>query len=795
MKRVHRISLFVLLVLAVVICSAPLAVAKGPILNNVRPYVLSSPDSAPSMTEWTFAADKVVGDHAAEYLEGMGNCSLSLGDNQIQADYARYYQTTGWVYLKGNIRARWGGDFLQAEEAEFDLSNMTGWLKQGKLFMAKPHLYVDAERLGKNKGDSYSFKNAKVTACDGDVPAWSVSTEEGEIELDGQVRLYRSTVNVRDIPAFYWPYASLPGRQSRASGFLTPHLASSDKLGLQVNLPYYLVIDEESDATFYQNYMAKRGYMQGMEFRHKDDMASKGVWKADYLRDSRTADSESEEWEDYRGDGLARPNEDRWWIRSKYDGWISDPKIKIKLDLDMASDQNFLRDFQEGPTGFDEDRDMFLDFFGRDIENKDDTIRTSVALLTRSWERFGVAAGVHYRQNFAFLNGNGEEGNDTTVQTLPELEGFAFQQTIPGTPLEVLAETKYNFFTRNKGHAGHRLRFTPMAKLPLSVGGFSFIPQAGVDYTAYNLTRHDPHGEETIVDEDGRTRTIDTDAAEEGASSRMLWNAGFTSFTQFSKVFEVGSRLKPSLENAGVSAWTRLKHSVIPRLSYEYTPTVTGQDRHPYFDEDDRIAGRNEITYSLTNVLDRRLDSVVLSPGGEAGPKPSLVSNYLDFFHFRLEQSYDQNEATRKAERDRYERRPFSDLLAELSVKPEEFLTLTSRNWYSFYMGAITESENYIKLHRDDLGEIWLGYDYQSIIDEYKRLRDDELSIIEFGAEWKASREFVLRGKYRHDFNSERDLERAISLVWIADCYSLEFTYSSKPNDNRFGLSFDIVSF
>lgn len=795
MKRASRISLSAFLTLACVLCLTLSAVAKSPVLNNVRPYVPDTSETQPNVDQWTFAADKVVGDHNGEYVEGTGNCSISLGDNELQADFARYYHATGWVYLKGNIRARWGGDFLQAEEGEFDLANMTGWLKDGKLFMGKPHLYVDAERLTKHKGDTYTFRNAKVTACDGEVPAWSVNTEEGHIELDGEVQLYRSTLNIKDVPAFYWPYVSMPGRQDRASGILTPHIGSSSKLGFQVNLPYYWAINEESDATFYQNYMAKRGYMQGVEYRHVNDAATKGVWKVDFMKDNRTAATEGDEWKDYRGDGLIRPNESRWWIRSKYDGWLSDPKIKLKVDLDLVSDQNFIRDFQSGPSGFDKNRDEFLDAFGRDIENKDDTTRTSVALLTRSWERFGTAAKVQYVQNLAFRNGNGSSDDDTTVQTLPELEAFAFQQNLSGTPLEVAAEGKYDYFTRNKGHAGHRFRLTPVAKLPVSAGGFTFIPYGGVDYTHYNLSRYEDYGNQSIVDEGGRTRTFATNAVKRGASDRVIWNAGFSSFTELTKVFDLNGTMKPSMENVGKSRWVRLKHSIIPRLSYAYNPTVTGQDKHPYFDEDDRIKGQNEITYSLTNVIDRRMDAVVLTPGGKEGPKTRIASNYLDFFNFRLAQSYDQNEATRNAERDKYERRPFSDLLADLTIRPEEYLSLTSRNWYSFYLGEFTESENYIKLHDDSLGAVWIGYDYQAAIGEFKRLRDDNLSIIELGAEWKVSREFVLNGKYRHDFNDEQDLERTIELVWISNCYTFDFAYTSKPNDQRFEIGFNIASF
>ncbi|QGY40000.1 LPS assembly protein LptD [Pseudodesulfovibrio cashew] len=796
MKRKRHISLSLGLFLALVFCLPLTLLGSNPLLNNVRRYVADAPEREPQGDEWTFSADRVVGDHTSEYVEAFGNCSLSLGTNQLRADFARYYQTTGWVFLKGNIRAHWGGDFLQADEAEFDLNNMTGWLKNGKLFMSKPHIYVEAERVGKSRGDSYTFKNAKVTACDGEKPAWSVTSEEGEVELDGKVRLYRSAFRIKNVPVFYWPYMSLPGRQKRESGFLAPYVASSRKLGFQINLPYYWVINEEADMTFYQNYMTRRGYMQGLEFRHAEDASSKGMWKLDMLKDNKRAVSEADEWEDYKGDGLARPNRSRWWLRSKYDGWLGSPDLRVKLDLDLVSDQNYLRDFQSGPNGFDRNRQEFLDAFGRDIDNKDDTTRTSTLMASRSWDRVGLVGKAQYVENLEFMNGNGDDKDNTTVQTVPELEAFAFQQSIPGTPAEFSAEAKYDYFYRNKGHTGHRVRVTPTVKMPLASEFVTFIPFAGVDHTSYDLTRHEGYGNQTVTDSGGREVELNTNATKSGYSSRTTWSAGFDAFSQMTRVFPLAEAIKAEPGLAGTSRWTRLKHSVVPRVSYAYTPNITGQEKYPYFDEFDRIKAKNEVTYSLTNVLDRRRESVVLKPGRDGTPpQAEVVSDYLDFLLFRLEQTYDRNEASRKDQLDEYVRRPFSDVLAELKIRPEDFIDVISRTWFSPYKSSLTQVENTVRLYKEGLGEFSVGYDYLTRIDEYKRQRVDTMSILELAAKWELNDTLTLGAKYRHDFNSERDLERTLSVDWAAECYSLYFAFTQKPNDQRFELGFNLMDF
>ncbi|MBI9080796.1 MAG: LPS assembly protein LptD, partial [Pseudodesulfovibrio sp.] len=364
-----------------------------------------------------------------------------------------------------------------------------------------------------------------------------------------------------------------------------------------------------------------------------------------------------------------------------------------------------------------------------------------------------------------------------------------------GTPLEVSADAKYDYFYRNYGHTGHRFRVQPTVKLPMKNDFFSFIPSLGVDHTSYDLTRHEGTGNSTFVDYDGRSDTLDTNATKNGFQARTTWTAGFTAFSEMTRVFTLSEEVKAEPSLAGTSEWTRLKHSIIPRVKYSYTPTITGQDELPYFDKYDRITGQNRVTYSLTNVLDRRRDSVILSPGSGGEPQASVASDYLDFLIFRLEQSYDQNEADRKDELVTFKRRPFSDVMAELRIKPETFIDILTRTWFSPYLGDMTQSENTIRLYKDGLGEISVGYDFQEKINEYKRSRTERLSIVSLGGKWELNDEFTIGAKFRHDFNKEKDLERTVKLDWAGECYTLHFAFTQKTNDSRFEVGFDLFNF
>ena len=56
-----------------------------------------------------------------------------------------------------------------------------------------------------------------------------------------------------------------------------------------------------------------------------------------------------------------------------------------RLDLDWVSDQDYLTEFRQGLTGFEETRDYYRDKFGRDIDDFNDPVRTNQAVVNKNW--------------------------------------------------------------------------------------------------------------------------------------------------------------------------------------------------------------------------------------------------------------------------------------------------------------------------------------------------------------------------------------------------------------------------
>jgi LPS-assembly protein len=94
--------------------------------------------------------------------------------------------------------------------------------------------------------------------------------------------------------------------------------------------------------------MTSKGLMLGAEYRMVPDIHSKGIWKIDYLFDQQT---ESQSLYSDNAD-MSRENRNRWWARGKFDGYVGEPDWNLKFDLDVVSDQDYLREFSRGYSGF-----------------------------------------------------------------------------------------------------------------------------------------------------------------------------------------------------------------------------------------------------------------------------------------------------------------------------------------------------------------------------------------------------------------------------------------------------------
>lgn len=776
-----------LALLMVSLCVAPLFAATDVL-------TMTSEDTEP--VAWNLEADKLTTLSGNTIVEAEGGVVLTRGDDILKADFARYYSDTNWVYLKGNVFVRMGRDDINAEAAEFDLRSKTGWLTNGHVFMEGPHIYFSGAQIVKHWGDRYTFNEAKVTTCDGATPAWSMNAEQALVEIDGYAQLFHSTFDVKNTGVFYSPFMILPAKTTRQSGLLPPDYGISDKRGVYYTQPYYWVLDESRDMTFYGGWMSKVGPQIGVEYRaheftdQKTWITASGIYDKNKLTDG--ADNNV-----YESSSLLRTNQDRYWIRGMADGFIGASTWRYRSNIDYVSDQNYLREFNQGPLGFDKSRNALFELFGRDLQEEDQN-RVSAALISNDWDRIGVVASLRYEQDPSLGHGNRPRSQDQLVQQLPQLDAFLYKGRImESLPLEIEAQFETGYMYRAEGTTGWRSELYPEVTLPLDLRFGSLIGTIGLRQTYYNTERKDRTSPLALYNPNP------TNPRQTG-ESRTMADLDIQGYTEASRIWQLGDEAPLTADNVGKTTWTAIRHEVQPRVRYSRIPKVD-QEKNPFYITNDRILPSNELTYSITNIITRK-GSVITATGEKDKEEYQRSNLYQDILRWRLESGYDFQEEARTNYTERYERRPFMDIFSELDLYPFSWLTYNSKTYLSAYDGTLTRADHNLYFTYAPWLTWGAGVSYREKYYDYRRKfqyddwDDVQLNsslrllhnnlILNVTPEWSISIDDYRN--MREGGSMGRAYDQTIELAYKAQCYRIIGRYSYDGYDRSYTMMVEL---
>ncbi len=133
------------------------------------------------------------------------------------------------------------------------------------------HVYIESDSITKN-GDDTIARHAMFTACDGCDSfgnAWEIDATKIVHDMSSRMLSFHNMVfNIYDLPVLYLPYYTMPDPGVKhKSGLLIPNMESTNKMGLQVNIPLYLYLSKTHDVTFTLSYLTKENPLYQMEHR------------------------------------------------------------------------------------------------------------------------------------------------------------------------------------------------------------------------------------------------------------------------------------------------------------------------------------------------------------------------------------------------------------------------------------------------------------------------------------------------------------------------------------------------
>ena len=688
---------------------------------------------------WRIKADRLTYDKAEKIYTATGRVIIEKGATELSADSVEFNQSTMQAHASGDIQLVTQGDRLTGSRMTLNLNTQTGAVYDGLLFIEKKNFYIRGDKIQKTGKSRYTINRGSLTSCSQKVPDWQVTGRDLTVDIEGYGSVHHAALWAKKLPVAYLPYFIFPVKRNRQSGFLAPEVGYSDRNGIELTQPYYWAIHRSCDATFYYHHIQNRGEKLGGQFRYRLSPQSKGALMFDGMEDRKVDDGEAAnaEW-GYGDDRYLRPDSGRYWFRMKADQAVP-YGMDAQLDLDIVSDQDYLREFEDGYTGYDETNDYFESEFGRDLDDNDDPVRENRAHLQKIWPRYSFNADLLWYDDVVKRR---QADTDDTLQQLPALTFDALKQPIQTTPLFFQSDTEYAYFYRQDGISGHRLDIHPRLFLPLRADPFfTFEPSAGIRQTAWF---EDPPEMET-----------ESKATENDDAHRELYDLKAVLSTDLYRIY-----------NSETPGAQPVKHTIIPELSYEYIPD-TDQSEYPDFDSIDRIAAANQITFSLTHLLTAKY-----FPGPDSTGEASrglADARYNRFFRFLIEQTYDFNKENQA------DAEPFVPLYAEMDITPVRLLNLHAEAEWSHEADTLLSHLLSARL-RSQRG------DHLAL--EYRYLRDARQSI-DLTASIALTDRIRISGEYERNLDESADIEKSLEVLYRSQCWSIAVGYSDDETDQR----------
>lgn len=373
-----------------------------------------------------------------------GNVEISYRDTLLLAPTASFSSSQqsmaahgGITYFNNSIQvsgSQFNANFSQ-DSAQLDDADYRFISQAGRGYAR--HLTASEQRL--------TLDQALFTTCPLRDNSWALHASEIRIEEEegwGEAR--HAVFRIKDIPVFYLPYLTFPVNEQRRTGLLLPKIGSSQKLGLELQQPYYINLAENYDMTLTPRYMSKRGTQLKSEFRYLTTR-DQGLLQLEYLN------SDNEKPSGFGSRHLAHLSH------------LSDftPEFRGYIDFTDVSD------------------DAYLTELGSDYNSQSDTQLLRHAALSY----YGSQVHSHLRlQGFEIL------GNfSSAYSTLPELSLRSASPYQLTQGINFSWQAQYAHFRNSNAviNEADRLHVEPSLEIPFITPALEITAQASLMYTYY----------------------------------------------------------------------------------------------------------------------------------------------------------------------------------------------------------------------------------------------------------------------------------------------------------------------
>ncbi len=493
-----------------------------------------------------------------------GHVEIRFRNSTIHCDEAIYDSTTGKITATGHVVYDGGthSEHLVGTRATYDVSRDTGTFydvtgstgvqvkNQAMFLRSSTPFFFSGQVVDKLGPDLYRVHQGVVTSCQLPKPKWEYHPATATVEVGGDAKMYHSTLRIKGIPVFYFPYVQHPADNlGRHSGFLIPAIGQSNSKGFIIGDSYYWAINRNSDAEIGGYYFSSRGWAQVGSYRNIG-------WHYGFHTEYYGVIDEQ---------GNPTTKENQGGQELKVNGWASLPDgFRGVISVDYLSSYVFRLAFGQSFT-----------------EAINSEVRSS-GFISKSWSSNLLGLWIARYQNYQST----VHGDVIDIAHIPSFQMAGLEAPIGNSRF------MYTYEVAGEGVSRHEPGFQtqnvvgrfdvyPTISLPTVFKGWTFRPEVGVRETVYS---------ERLLPTENNTGVIGVAVAQ--ALNRNVELASM----------EVRPPALDRIFDRKMFGYV-LKHVVEPYAAYRYETGVSNFSNIIRFDERDILADSSGVEYGVVNRL------------------------------------------------------------------------------------------------------------------------------------------------------------------------------------------------
>jgi len=298
----NRPALSRLALAAALACSAPARAQEDEASCPQMDFGVPAPALTLDADQLTLNADQ-----AALEQEGFSRLSGSVrvqqGDKVLIADQMDFNDSERSLQINAESVFRNADVSIRSKRASYDLDTETGVFTDSEFTMPARSARGRAERMELDRAGHAQLDGVRYTTCAPRSHGWQLRASH--IELDKE-KGFGTARNARlkflDVPIFYTPWFRFPIDDRRRTGLLFPTMGDSDRTGFEFQVPLYLNLAPNYDATLTPRFMSDRGTQVNTDFRYLLSR-SEGRARYEYLGNDKLT-GEMRDYLSYTHNGL-----------------------------------------------------------------------------------------------------------------------------------------------------------------------------------------------------------------------------------------------------------------------------------------------------------------------------------------------------------------------------------------------------------------------------------------------------------------------------------------------------------